>query len=69
MVAFIRGVVEDIAPGTNPGSVRADINFHCINDPSKKHSPGLRYLKNPLLITDGGGGLSIKCAIALIDDW
>lgn len=48
----IAHAVEAIAPGTNLGSVRADVNFHCINDPSKKHSPGLRYLRNPLLITD-----------------
>lgn len=44
--------VESIAPSTNLGSVRAEINFYCINDPSKKHSPGLTWLRNPLLITD-----------------
>ena len=44
--------VEAIAHGTNPASIRANVRFHCINDPSKKHSPGLRYLQNPLLITD-----------------
>lgn len=44
--------VESIAPGTHVGSVRVEVNFHCINDPSNKHSPGLRYLKNPRLITD-----------------
>ncbi len=43
---------EAVAPGTNPGSVSADAKFHCINDPSKKHSPGLQYLRNPLLVTD-----------------
>ncbi len=48
----IARAVEAIAPGANPGSVRADVNFHCINDPTKKHSPGLRYLKNPRLVTD-----------------
>ena len=48
----IARAVEAIAPGTNLGSVRADVNFHCINDPTKKHSPGLRYLKNPRLVTD-----------------
>ena len=48
----IARAVEVIAPGTNPGSVRADVNSHCINDPTKKHSPGLRYLRNPRLVTD-----------------
>ena len=48
----IVNAVRVIAPETNPTSIRPDINFHCINDPSKKHSPGLRYLKNPRLITD-----------------
>lgn len=41
-----------MAPGTNKGSVNADLRFHCINDPSKKHSPGHRYRINPLFITD-----------------
>ncbi|MCY4641033.1 MAG: endonuclease NucS [Chloroflexi bacterium] len=48
----IAHAVEAIAPGTNLGSVRHNARFHCINDPSKKHSPGLRYLKDPRLITD-----------------
>ena len=48
----IARAVEAIAPGANPGSVCADVYFRCINDPSKKHSPGLRYLKNPRLVTD-----------------
>ena len=44
--------VEAIAPGTNAATVRRQVKFHCINDPNKKHSFSLRYLKNPRLITD-----------------
>jgi Endonuclease NucS len=44
--------VQTANPATNRGSISADLKFHCINDPSKKHSPGLQYLKNPLVVTD-----------------
>ena len=37
---------------TNKGTINALIRFHCVNDPSKKHSPGLQYRANPLFITD-----------------
>lgn len=39
-------------PGTNRGTITAETKFHCINDPSKKHSPGLVWLRDPLLVTD-----------------
>ena len=48
----ITKAVEELAPGTNPGTVQAQLRFSCINDPSKKHSPSLVYVKNPLFITD-----------------
>ena len=39
-------------PDTKGGSVSAELTFHCINDPSKKHGPGLTYRRNPLFVTD-----------------
>lgn len=39
-------------PETNTGTISALLSFHCINDPSKKHSPSLQYRKNPLFATD-----------------
>ena len=48
----IARAVEAAAPGTTLATVRSIVRFHCINDPSKKHSSGLLYLTNPLLITD-----------------
>lgn len=44
--------VEGIAPETNRGTIGLQISFHCINDPSKRNSPGLQYRTNPILITD-----------------
>lgn len=44
--------VEELVPGTNRGTVQAQLRYSCINDPSKKHAPALFYLKNPLFITD-----------------
>jgi len=46
-----RGVLA-AAPGTNTGTIDAITRYHCINDPSKKHSAGDLYLRNPLFITD-----------------
>lgn len=48
----IVGAVWAVAPGTNRGTIAAEVKAHCINDPSKKHFPGLQYLPNPLTITD-----------------
>lgn len=39
-------------PDTNTGTIHCTVRYHCINDPSKKHSPGLQYRTNPLFITD-----------------
>ncbi len=44
--------VEGIAPETNDRTIRLQVKFRCINDPSKRNGPGLQYLKNPLFITD-----------------
>lgn len=44
--------VQATAPGTNTASMSANVSAYCINDPSKKHYPGLLYRKTPLLITD-----------------
>ena len=39
-------------PTTNRGTIHGTVRYHCINDPSKKHSPGLQYKTNPLFVTD-----------------
>ena len=44
--------VQALHPETNTGSTSADVSVYCINDPSKKHYPGLPYRKNPFLVTD-----------------
>lgn len=36
----------------NKGTINALVRYHCINDPSKKHSPSLQYRSNPLFVTD-----------------
>ena len=40
-------------PHTNRATIHGTVRYHCINDPSKKHSPSLQYRANPLFITDG----------------
>ena len=44
--------VQGATPGTNRGTIAAEVKAHCINDPSKKHYPGLQYLRNPLAVAD-----------------
>jgi hypothetical protein len=39
-------------PATNTGTIHATVRYHCINDPSKKHSPGRQFRTNPLFVTD-----------------
>ena len=39
-------------PTVNIGTIRGELIYHCINNPSKKHSPNLAYRSNPLFVTD-----------------
>jgi hypothetical protein len=39
-------------PTLNRATIQAYVRYLCINDPSKKHSPGHPYRRNPLFITD-----------------
>ncbi len=48
---IIREVLA-IDQAVNTGTTNAIVRYHCINDPSKKHSPGRQYRSNPLLVTD-----------------
>ncbi len=51
-VGEITKAVQDREPDTNGGSIHATVRYHCINDPSKKHSLALQYKRNPQLVTD-----------------
>ena len=44
--------VHAIHPSANRGTIDHQIRFHCINDPSRKHSRGLQYRNNPLFLAD-----------------
>lgn len=44
--------VHAMEPTANVRSIQPDLRFHCINDRTKNSSPGLQYLRNPLLIND-----------------
>ena len=38
--------------GVNTRTINAIVRYHCINDPSRKHSAARQYRSNPLLVTD-----------------
>jgi len=44
--------VDKKNPTAHPGTIGLQAKYHCINDPSKRNSPGLQYRSNPLLVTD-----------------
>lgn len=39
-------------PEVNKGTLAAHVGAMCVNDPSKDHFAGRRYITNPLLVTD-----------------
>ncbi len=51
-VGEIAREVLAIDQAVNTGTINAIVRYHCINDPSKKHSPARQYRSNPLLVTD-----------------
>lgn len=51
-VGEITKEVLAIDQAVNTGTIHGTVRERCINDPSKKHYPGLAYKRNPLLITD-----------------
>jgi hypothetical protein len=51
-VGEIAREVHAIDPTVNRATIYSDVKYHCINDPSKKHSAARQYRNNPLLVTD-----------------
>ena len=51
-VGEIAREVHAIDPTVNRATIYGDVKYHCINDPSKKHSAARQYRSNPLLVTD-----------------
>jgi hypothetical protein len=43
----------NIDPEANPSSLKTQVRFHCINDPTKKYEPSLPYRRRPLFVNNG----------------